>query len=83
MILGVFLYEALRGIFVCGLKEDMNQQKLLSEKDSDFKGACEMAFGMEMAMGNLQEVSNSHVLEVASSSIVTLIDTNSNEIYNK
>ena len=46
---GNFLDEALRDRFVCGLRKESIQKKLLSEKTLDFSKATEIAQCMEMA----------------------------------
>ena len=48
--------EALRDKFVCGMKEEIIQRRLLSEKTLTFKTACDISFGMEMAMRNVKEL---------------------------
>ena len=45
---GNFLDEALRDRFVCGLRKESIQKKLLSEKTLDFSKAMEIAQSMEM-----------------------------------
>jgi len=51
---GNFLDEALRDRFVCGLRKESIQKKLLSEKTLDFSKAMEIAQSMEMASGSAQ-----------------------------
>lgn len=46
---GTFLDDALRDRFVCGLKSETTQRKLLAEDDLTFEGAVKIALAMEMA----------------------------------
>lgn len=46
---GNFLMRALRDRFVCGLKNERIQNKLLNMSDLDFDRACQTACAMEMA----------------------------------
>ena len=46
---GAHLNEALRDRFVCGLGNETIQKRLLTEKDLTFKGAIDIAHGMESA----------------------------------
>ena len=47
--LGTFLDDALRDHFVCGLRKESIQRKLLGKKTLDFSKAMEIAQSMEMA----------------------------------
>ena len=51
---GAYLDEALRDRFVCGLRSERTQQKLLSEVDLTLAGAVERAKNMEAAHQNAQ-----------------------------
>ena len=51
---GTFLDEALRDRFVCGLRSERTQQKLLSEADLTLASAIEKAKNMEAAQQNAQ-----------------------------
>ena len=51
---GGYLDEALRDRFVCGLRSERTQQKLLSEVDLTLSGAVERAKNMEAAHQNAQ-----------------------------
>ncbi|XP_060075467.1 uncharacterized protein K02A2.6-like [Ylistrum balloti] len=53
---GDFLNQALRDRFVCGLKNDVIQKKLLAETDLDFNKAVQIAQAMEMAYKNTSEI---------------------------
>lgn len=44
----LFLNEALRDRFVCGLRESRFQTRLLNEKELDFEKACSIALSLEM-----------------------------------
>uniref|UniRef100_H3AEX9 CCHC-type domain-containing protein n=1 Tax=Latimeria chalumnae TaxID=7897 RepID=H3AEX9_LATCH len=60
---GAFLNEALRGRFVCGLKSESMQIKLLSEKDLTFQSASEIALAMELASKSSQELARKVVFQ--------------------
>jgi len=47
---GAHLDEVLRDRFVCGLGNETIQKRLLAEKDLIFKGAIDIAHGMESAV---------------------------------
>ena len=53
---GVFLQEALRDMFVIGLKDVSIQKKLLSERNLDLKTAYGKAISHEMADHNVEEM---------------------------
>jgi hypothetical protein len=54
---GDFLYDALRDRFVCGLKSERIQQKLLAEtKDLKFNDALSLASNMEIADKEMQNM---------------------------
>ena len=53
---GAYLNEALRDRFVCGLKSESIQRKLLSESALTFARALEIARGMEAAEKNTQQL---------------------------
>ncbi len=53
---GGYLEEALRDRFVCGLRNEGTQKRLLSEADLTFKKALEIAHGMEVAARNAKEL---------------------------
>ena len=53
---GAYLEEALRDRFVCGLKNEGTQKRLLSEADLTFQKALEIAQGMEAAAKNAKEL---------------------------
>ncbi|XP_048103582.1 uncharacterized protein K02A2.6-like isoform X1 [Alosa alosa] len=50
-----YLDEALRDRFVCGLRTEAIQRRLLTERDLTFKTACDIASSMEMASKNTVE----------------------------
>ncbi|XP_060761945.1 uncharacterized protein K02A2.6-like [Neoarius graeffei] len=52
------LDEALRDRFVCGLRSEAMQKKLLTEWNLTFKSACDIACTMEMASKNTTEFSD-------------------------
>lgn len=56
-----FLNEAIRDRFVCGLRSDLIQKKLLAEKDLTLKMATETALAMEMAAKSTNEMHSSAV----------------------
>ncbi|XP_044166137.1 uncharacterized protein K02A2.6-like [Acropora millepora] len=56
---GTFLDEALRDRFVCGLRKEPIQRKLLSEKTLDFAKALQIAQSMEMAERKSSELKDS------------------------
>ena len=51
-----FLRQALRDRFVCGLKNEEIQQRLLAEPDLTIEKAQELAQGMEAAQSNTKEI---------------------------
>ena len=51
-----FLDNALRDRFVCGLRSEATQKKLLLEADLTFAKAIEIAQGMEVARDNLKQM---------------------------
>ena len=53
---GLFLNEALRDRFVCGLSNAAIQKKLLTEVDLDMAKALRIASAMEMAARDLTEL---------------------------
>ena len=53
---GAFLKEALRDMFVIGLKDTSVQKKLLSERSLDLKTAYEKALSHEMAEQKVEEM---------------------------
>lgn len=64
---GEFLEEALRDRFVCGLKSESIQFKLMDHSlEVDFKKACQLALSMEIAKSNvasMHESSSIHKLK--------------------
>lgn len=52
------LDEALRDRFVCGLRSEAMQKRLLTERELKFKSACDIACTMEMASKNTTELSD-------------------------
>ena len=56
---GTFLNEALRDRFVCGLKAEGTQKKLLAEADLTIARALEIARGMEVATHDAKELKHS------------------------
>ena len=46
---GAFLNEAMRDRFVCGLRHESIQKRLLADKDVTFNTACDVAHAMELA----------------------------------
>ena len=58
-----FLKRALRDKFVCGLKDDKIQEKLLSE-DKSLEEAVKMAKAMELAMANAALIKEKETDEV-------------------
>ncbi|XP_060063527.1 uncharacterized protein K02A2.6-like [Ylistrum balloti] len=57
---GVVLMESLRDRFVCGLKNEAVQKKLLSEKDLSFDKAVDIAVAMETAARDAVELQAKH-----------------------
>lgn len=57
---GAHLDDALRDRFVCGLKSEEVQRRLLSMAGLTFKTACDTALAMETAARNAQEFSGTH-----------------------
>lgn len=53
---GTFLDDALRDRFVCGLKSEAAQKKLLSEPDLTFQRAVEIAQNMELATAKAKQL---------------------------
>ena len=51
-----FLDDALRDHFVCGLRSEATQKKLLPKADLTFAKAIEIARGMEVARDNLKQI---------------------------
>ena len=65
---GEFLDQALRDRFVCGLRTESTQKRLLTERDLTLAKAVELASGMETAAADARElkrpgnnVTNNHV----------------------
>ena len=56
---GTFLDAALRDRFVCGLKSEATQKKLLTEADLTFSGAVKIALSMETATTNTKQMHSS------------------------
>ena len=56
---GTFLDKALRDRFVCGLRKESIQRKLLGEKSLDFAKALQIAQSMEMAERKSSELKDS------------------------
>ena len=54
-----YLDEALRGRFVCGLRSEAMQKRLLTEADLTFSRAVEIARSMEMAAENVRNLQSS------------------------
>ena len=52
---GLFLDDALRDRFVCGLSSEASHKRLLSEKLLDFNSAQELALTLEMASRNTED----------------------------
>ena len=53
---GAYLDDALRDRFVCGLRSEMIQKKLLTETDLTFQRAVEIAHTMETAAENARKL---------------------------
>ena len=60
---GSFLKRALHDKFVCGLKDDKIQEKLLSE-DKSLEEAAKMAKAMELATANVARIKEKETDEV-------------------
>ena len=58
---GNFLQDALRDRFVCGLKDERIQRRLLSEKDLTLQKALEIATAMETAAKDSSEIKHNPV----------------------
>ena len=56
---GAYLEDALRDRFVCGLKSETVQKRLLTEKDLTFHKAVEYAVSAETATRDVQQLSGS------------------------
>ena len=54
---GAYLEDALRDRFVCGLKSETVQKRLLTEKDLTFHKAVEYAVSAETATRDVQQLS--------------------------
>lgn len=71
---GEFLKYALRDIFVCGLKTEKIQNKLLNEEKLDFEKATQIALTMEMTdveIKGLKETTNASAVNVISRNYVS------------
>ena len=55
---GQYLDDALRDRFVCGLRHEGTQKRLLAERELTFTKARDIALGVEAAEKNLKEVRN-------------------------
>ncbi len=55
---GEHLEEALRDRFVCGLKDEAAQKRLLTKANLTFQMALEVAHGLEAAGRNARELQN-------------------------
>ncbi|XP_063076975.1 uncharacterized protein LOC134466977 [Engraulis encrasicolus] len=64
---GAYLEEALRDRFVCGLKSEAVQKRLLTEDKLTFKKAVEIAVSAETAARDVQQLSNSLKVHAVSS----------------
>ena len=67
---GSFLKRALRDKFVCGLKDDRIQEKLLS-KDKGLEEAIKIAKAMELAAANLAYIKETETGEVNKMCVVS------------
>ena len=63
---GEFLNDALRDQFVCGLRQQSAQKKLLTEENLTFKRACEIAQAMELAEQNASQLQSSERVQTVS-----------------
>ena len=68
---GNYLNEALRDRFVCGLRDEAIQRKLLSETDLTLSRALELARGLEVASKQAKELKETRTSEVPIHALTT------------